>query len=259
MIKLTSLFLICASALCARGISIDVAIGTKNRLDSFKLAINNLNEATNADQLCLYIMDGNSDREPTDFMQNGTWRFRSISLYSDNEVEEIVARPGVWSVIYNYLLKQGSSPYLTYWSDDILLDSSDMLQQAVEILEHVGDCASGYTFGFAEDNTAKRLYRLPNGLYLYAHAVLRRSSFESVGGFDESFAFYYGDSDLTTRLYKEGFKTIVTPHFTVTRLRKQWLNPLARESLAVDRDLFYKKWSQDFINTIRLDSIIECS
>ena len=53
---------------------------------------------------------------------------------------------------------------------------------------------------------------------LGAALAIRRTAFESVGGFDQSFFMYYEEVDLCYRLNKSGWQTHFTPAATVTHI-----------------------------------------
>ncbi|MDR3646846.1 MAG: hypothetical protein P4L22_04885 [Candidatus Babeliales bacterium] len=225
---------------------IDIALGTKNRMDNFKLVIENLNNTYNASDLCLYIMDGNEHTQVSDFLLKNTWHFKSIKIWKDANVEIIRKNPGKWAVIYDFLIRQGSSEFVTYWSDDILLFKPNIFVKAVYRLKSSPDSGVAI-FNFQLNRYAKFGIVLNDiGVISLNFGIMKRQAYIKAGGLDSNFKFFRADNDLTNKIFlKAKYKTIVNNDCKVVCITSQWKNPFSeKKHYKEDMDLFEKKWGK---------------
>lgn len=244
---------------------IDIALATKNRFNLFKKAIFNLNSQINAKEICLFIMDGGESEEVKDFLDSRRWNFNSINLWKDFQVKEVRDNPGQWTTIYNFLFKQGNSPYLSYWSDDILLKEKDSFQIAIKRMQDSKDNPGCSVFPFYSPTHGEDTYLMVSeaGIVMINFGVILRKAFEEVHGLDEKFKFLCADRDLSNRIYIKGYKTIINADRTIFHVdfKKEWRNPLSgglKEWSArrlIQKKLRRDKDFHDLINSGSIDTL----
>lgn len=83
----------------------------------------------------------------------------------------------------------------------------------------------------------------------FAAAIVRRSAFFAVGGFDERYDCYAEDADLCTRLRIAGWKIIYEPRATGIHDESQTTSPMKMKLLMDGNALFDKRWRTYFMNT----------
>lgn len=225
---------------------IDITIGTKNRMPTFKQVIENLNSADNATDLCLYIMDGNDHNQVKTFLNKKKWNFKLIKIWKDSQVDIIKNNPGKWSIIYDFLIKQGKSPFVTYWSDDILLNSKNIFSKAVTRLNE--DIQAGVAiFNFQLNQNQKFGIVLNDiGLISINFGIIKRDAYIKAKGLDSNFKFFRADNDLTNKIYLHAkYKTIINNDCRILCLGSQWKNPYAqKDSYKEDMETFKIKWDK---------------
>lgn len=234
---------------------IDIALGTKNRMNTFKLVIQNLNNAQNATNLCLYIMDGNNHNEVKSFLNTKKWNFKSIRICKDSNVQKLKDNPGRWSVIYDYLIRLGKSPYVTYWSDDILISTPDVFAKAINRLQRHKD-AGVAIFNFKRSPNGKFGIVINQvGLITINFGIIKREAYSKVDGLDHIYKFFRADSDLTNKIYFKGkYKTIINNDCYIQNLNSDWKNPFSQKiHYQDDMDFFDKKWSKYILRNMTLN------
>ncbi len=214
---------------------VDVALGTKNRT-TLLTTLENLASQTIAGQFSLFIMDGNADDRVGEVLKARAWPFARIETFRDAE-----ALPGpvrTWPMIYNYLLARGSSPYLTYWSDDVVIDRVDAFEFATTRLDDREFGAAA----FAKLDPGNPCFHVPVRAFGFSvhFGLIKRKTFEQVGGLDEGYRFWYADDDLSIRLVVSGKRVLPLPQFQVTNSRAEWVNGDA--AFGGDRERFERTW-----------------
>ena len=185
---------------------IDVTMGTLGRKEQFRKAIRSLNEQNNANDLCLYIMDGNIDNEVGEWIAAGRWKFRLVRIVKERQVLASGDR-GLWPKIYNYLMKMGDAPLVTYWSDDIFPDKACMEHGVRGFRDPmVGAVAFAWCDG---DKGKYRIY----GTELHKQVMVnfglfRRTVLKKVNFIDDEYKFYNADQDLSLKIWYAGHKVI---------------------------------------------------
>ena len=225
---------------------IDIALGTKNRMDTFKLVIENLNSADNARNFNLYILDGNVENEVSIFLNKKRWNFKSIKITQDSKIEIIKNNPGRWAIIYDYLIRLGKSPYVTYWSDDILMQTPDIFTKAITRLQKDKDAGIA-VFNFkVTPNGSYGVVLNELGLISLNFGIMKREAYIKADGLDHSFKFFRADNDLTNRIYFYAhYKTIINNDCFIKNLNSAWKNPFAQKKhYKDDIELFEKKWNK---------------
>lgn len=221
---------------------LDIAIGTKNRTESLKRVLFNLNSMSNAKEFAIFIMDGNEGDLVSEFINSYNWNFSNVVLYKDNEVEALRSNPGKWAIIYNFLLKNGGSPYITYWSDDIFLPNIDGIEKSIHYLNSSSSNVSTCLFPHC-GSSYKTIFRHTGyGGFLIEFGIIKREFFEKCGGLDERYDFFFADTDLSNNLYLlQNSKFILSGKAKVYSKKNVWQSSL-KHSCGVDESKFFDKW-----------------
>lgn len=231
-------------------VDIDVALATKNRIDSFKQVVENLNQATVASDIHLYVLDGNSHNEVNAFLSDNKWRFKTVNIWREDDVAELALCRKKWAALYNFLFKKGNSPLMTYWSDDIFIMEPTMLEKVASRLWQADDTVAASLFFYkvpGKDGAIPRVSVSETGLIGIWFGLVKRAAFEKVGGLDENYKFFCADNDLTNKLYYVGnFKTILNTDCIIDhRHIGLWKNEFAIPmSYAADREIYFQRWNK---------------
>ena len=223
---------------------IDVAMGTYKRSQQFQDSIHSLNALNNAEEIKLYIMDGNDDDAVNKFIESNEWRFK-IQIFKEAEKIDKKHR-GKWPVIYNFLMRRGKSPYVTFWSDDIF-PKKNCFEIGLRCFEDVR--VGGVAFAWRDGEGGEYLVY---GTELHKQSMInfgliRRDVMEIIGFFDEQYSFYNADQDISLKIWYKGFKLLKEPSCKVTHYSGKKSDNIYRslEAYAVDSRLFVSKWSYE--------------
>jgi GT2 family glycosyltransferase len=170
----------------------------------------------------------------------------------------------------NRMARNSSGEFLFFLNDDCYMDPG-----AVETMLRVFDDPSVAVVGCKTRYPDGKLYfagsHRPVGAMNFGHiqdhrftgptemefvnfaaAIVRRSAFFSVGGFDERYDCYAEDADLCTRLRIAGWKIIYEPRATGIHDESQTTSPMKLKLLTDGNALFDKRWRTYFLNTTPL-------
>jgi len=223
---------------------IDVALATKNRTQQFKRAITNLNKQTIANKIFLYVLDGNNNNEILNFTKSKNWNFAKIQINQDQQIF-----PGVknlsWPKLYNWIIAQGNSPYITYWSDDIIANNKcfEIACNKLKSNEKYG----AIIFGGYKDSRWEKIGYLTTPLQSIPcinYGLIKRNAF---AGIDETYHFYHADSDLSLKIISKGWTIYIENKCEINHERGEWENPASlKEVQKQDRKHFLNKWANYF-------------
>ncbi|QKE65042.1 glycosyltransferase [Aquipseudomonas campi] len=202
------------------------------------------------------------------------------SLYFDQIVQDsrVTVRryphPFNYSAINNFGVREAKGDYLLFLNDDTETLAPDWLERMLGFaqLDHIG--AVGAKLLFPKSNSIQHcgvlnlaagpghaFYNAPADAPIYfgrnilewnwlaatgACLLVKRSKFEAIGGFDESFPVAYNDIDLCWRLHDHGLKNLVCNaarlihHESVSRGVDDE-DPLKLKRLAQERRRLYQK------------------
>ena len=223
---------------------IDVALATKNRTEQFKSTVINLNEQAVAHKIFLYVLDGNNNNEISDFIKSKQWNFAKIQINQDQQIFPDTKDLN-WPKLYNWIINQGNSPYVTYWSDDIIADK-DCLKLAREKLES-NEKYGAVVFGGYKDSRWEKIGHLTTPLQTIPcinYGLIKRKAFVDI---DDKYQFYHADSDLSLKILSEGWTIYVENKCKIDHKRGEWENPASlEEGQKKDRQRFLGKWANYF-------------
>ena len=75
--------------------------------------------------------------------------------------------------------------------------------------------------------------------------LIKRKVFEKVGGFDDDFDLYYGDSDLCLKTIQAGYQIVYTPYAILLHEGSATINELTQGFFAVENHYrFINKWPE---------------
>lgn len=224
---------------------IDIALCTKGRISFFKNVLFSLNNSLNAENISVFILDGNEDKSIEKFIDsNGEkWRFCSLRVWKDSDIKEVRDNPGSWPIMYNFLFKQGTSPYLSYWSDDVFMVSSDGFSKSVSLLKQSSGEAAIAVFPFYEDGN--RVLYVNFGVYMANYCVIDRKVFEKIDMIDEGYRFYTADGDLSCKIfYDTGGKTILCENEKVFHWKDNYSIRSASDFSKKDNVKYENRWGR---------------
>ena len=205
--------------------ALSVITVTHNRRDSLKRKLGTLKAQTLAPEQFEWIVCLNGDTEGAQTMlQNAETIFGVKTLEFPEQVGSSVAR--------NACVKKASGSVLYFSDDDCLLDEG-VLEAHLETQQARPCVAIGSILFQAESvsvwQPAKVNYWNTNG----ANTSVPKSSFETVGGFDENLQSYGGeDLLLGYRLHQQSLPFAALPEARVTHLGP---NPAAGQDLSKAR------------------------
>ena len=185
-------------------------------------------------------------------------------------------QPFNWSAINNVAAMQSRDDILVFANNDIeaLVDGWDLVLERALAGEKVGAVGArllypdgsyqhaGITFGIAkralsahEGVGADGSAAGPGGRWITRHAVAavtgaflatRRTTFESVGGFEERLAIAYNDLDFCFRIRAAGLEVIYEPALTIlhheSKTRGYNVSPAQIEWDLREQSVFVEKW-----------------
>lgn len=122
----------------------------------------------------------------------------------------------------NWCAKDVPAEYLFFLDNDAWLEDKNYLSIAVEYLETIPECA--IIFGMTWDDIKTDMVlqwsgvygidpylRSPCGTFNGSGCLIRKSAWDEVGGYNETYFAYYLETDLAARLAKKGWHIIYNP------------------------------------------------
>lgn len=208
---------------------LSVIIPTRDKVDLLRSCIDALRETADFSSIELIVVDNGSDEEET----------HSYFAILNEQGVRTLSYPGEFnfSAICNFAARESSGDFLCFLNNDALVITSDSLMNLVErATDHnsgvVGPVIMetptriqefGLAFGFR--GIAGALYSNKEiqsdmispllssdhqvSAISFSCAVVKRSTFEALGGLDENFAVGLNDVDFSYRAKKAGLKNFV--------------------------------------------------
>lgn len=160
----------------------------------------------------------------------------------------------------NRMARHSSGEFLFFLNDDCYMDPGavdTMLAQFDDPSVAVVGCKTRYPNGKLYYAGAHRAHggvnfghiqgnRFTNPTEMefvnFAAAIVRRTAFYAVGGFDERYDCYSEDADICVRLRLSGWKLIYEPRATGIHDESQTTSPMKAQLLAAGNKLFDRRW-----------------
>jgi len=247
---------------------VSILIPTKNNYKMIKRCIDSIEKNTNYSNKEIIIIDNDSDPNYKNY--------KKLKKYYDSLSHDIINYKGNFnfSKMNNLAAKQSSGELLLFLNDDTKILESNWLDELVSIcmqddvgavgpklifsdgtIQHAGmvflKTGAGFHPGMRLKKNTNAYHNALNVMRDYsavtgACLLVKKNIFEKVGGFDDQFDVYYGDSDLCLKIIDTSFRVIYTPF---TELLHEGSNSIhywhAGASFfdVENHQLFIKKWS----------------
>jgi GT2 family glycosyltransferase len=211
--------------------SVSIIIPFKDRLELLRGCLRSLRGGTYRDFEIILVDNGSQERRT----------LRYLERLHDRRRARVLSRPGPFN--FSWLCNQGAAAargdYLLFLNNDVEVLTPDWLECLLRLAQRTDVGAVGATL-FYPDGTVQSAGLFPgmDGRWVHAHArlpheqmpeheldrirvvpavaaaclLMRRDTFDAVGGFDENLAVTYNDVDLCCRLRQRGLLVTVTPH-----------------------------------------------
>jgi hypothetical protein len=188
---------------------IDVALATKGRNSELRLVLRQLKQQTIFDRCQLWIIDGNDGNETLDICQEEMTGFATQCHYFRDKDTN---KPSTWPILYNFLINKGNNPLVSYWSDDIILSTNELLENCVAAIN--GHAAVTIPSRDVNDEDTPSFMHLNEHTLRYPvinYGLIKRDWWQHIGGLDEEFLFYYADVFFATQLATYGQEAVKLP------------------------------------------------
>ena len=161
-------------------------------------------------------MNGNRGEDQVHkFLQgDGKWKFHKIVVINEHEVLPKTSW-GLWPKLYNHLMKMGSNPLVTYWSDDIFPEKNCFKLGAAKFADaDVGAVAFAWRDG---ESKPYRIYGTEmHKQVMINFGLFRRTILQEVNYIDENYKFYNADQDVSLKVWYVGKKVVRCEQAKVT-------------------------------------------
>lgn len=232
-------------------IAVSVVLGTYNRKKFLKHTIENIRKELSflESDSEIIVVDGGSTDGTIEWLagekdiililqhNNGNWRNKEIKRKS-------------WGYFMNLGFKCAKGKYICMISDDAVLvpgsikNACDLIDEKIKDKHSIGGAAF-----YWRDIPGPDQYWV-GGLfgktYLINHGIFVKSALEKIGYIDEeSYSFYYADSDLCLRLNEAGFDLLLSEqsfleHYSHANYQQRKKNALSSGN---DKTIFDEKWN----------------
>jgi|LWDU01.1.fsa_nt_gi GT2 family glycosyltransferase len=209
-------------------LKVSILIPTRNNYKMLKRCIESIEKNTNYSNKEIIIIDNDSEHP-------------QVKKYYDSLSYKIINFKGNFnfSKMNNLAVKQSLGELLLFLNDDTKMLDSNWLDELVGIciqsdvgavgpklifsddtIQHAGivflKTGSGFHPGMRLEKNTDAYHGIVNSIRDYsavtgACLMVKKEIFDKVGGFDDQFDVYYGDSDLCLKIINAGFRVVYTP------------------------------------------------
>jgi GT2 family glycosyltransferase len=242
---------------------VSILIPTRDNYGILKRCIESLEKKTNYTNKEIIIIDNNSNHP-------------KIKDYYDSLSYKIINYKGNFnfSKMNNLAVKESSGDLLLFLNDDTKVLDPNWLDELVSVcmqsdvgavgpklifsdntIQHAGmvflNTGAGFHPGMRLEKNTDTYHNIINVMRDYsavtgACLLVKKDVFTKIGGFDDQFDVYYGDSDLCLKIIESGYRVVYTPF---TELLHEGSNSIqfwhsgASFFDVENHQLFLKKWS----------------
>jgi len=242
---------------------VSILIPTRNNYKILKRCIESIEKKTTYSNKEIIIIDNNSDN-------------LQVKTYYDSLSHKIINFNGNFnfSKMNNLAVKHSSGDLLLFLNDDTKVLDSNWLEELVSIclqddvgavgpklifsddtIQHAGmvflKTGSGFHPGMRLEKNTNSYHNIVNVMHDYsavtgACLLVKKNIFNDIGGFDNQFDVYYGDSDLCLKIIDAGYRVVYTPF---TELLHEGSNTIHFAHAGAtffdveNHQIFIKKWS----------------
>ena len=239
---------------------VSIIIPTKDNLKLLSRCIRSLEYNTDYENLEIIIVNNNSsDPETLSYLES--------LPYDVIDYDEKFN----FSKLNNLAVDKATGDYLLFLNDDVEALEENWLNEMVCLCQQTDVGIVGAKLLY-NDNTIQHagMAHLKNGFYFHPYhklpsnskqnfglinclrecssvtgacMLIRKSLFEKIGRFDNTFDVYYGDSDLCQSAQDHGFKVIFTPYAILRHDGSSKIRTISRVFVPVENHYdFFKKW-----------------
>ena len=253
---------------------VSILIPTRDRVELLRTCVESLQDKTTYPRVEIVIVD-NGSTDPECLMYLDSLLHRGVKVVRD-------ARPFNFSALNNLAAEQAEGEFLCLLNNDIEIVTPDWLQEMLSFaalpgvgavgaklwypdarhgLQHVGVVIGlGGVAGHAHVG-------LPPGQVGYfgraalhhrlvavtaACMLIRKSTYQAVGGMDEAIAVAFNDVDFCLRLHQAGWACILTPYAEMihheSASRGNDLSDAQRARFMAEEQFMHQRWGQRLAN-----------
>ena len=227
--------------------AISVLLGTYNRLDALKLAIESIRNNGFTEPYEIIVVDGGSTDGSIKWLSEQTDIL--LVLQHNRDPEKNNARRRSWGYFMNLGFKIAESPWVLMISDDCLLLPGAMANSLAQVrkLESAGKDIGGVAYYFRNWPMDARYFvqHTIGGMLMVNHGLFSKRALLDVGNVnEEDFSFYKADSDLSLKLWHQGYEIVDCPEAFVEHLvlPSEELRSGNTQSMHNDRVALFEKW-----------------
>lgn len=240
---------------------ISIVLGSYNRLDFLKLAIDSVRNEIEGMDCEIIVIDGGSTDGAMEWLiqqkdiitivqhNSGEWLGKKVNKRS-------------WAYFMNLGFKCAQGKYICMISDDCLIvpgairNGYAVFEEALNSGEKVGAVAFYWRDWPIEIEYEVRL-TLGEKMYVN-HGMYLREALAQVGFVDEdNFKFYFADGDLCLKMWYEGYKCIDAPNSYIEHCAH--VNMLEKKSnisgLDIELEKYKNKWRGIFYDDVNNNSV----
>ena len=239
---------------------VSIIIPTKNNKSLLKRCIESIENNTNYKNFEIIIVDNNTDDDET------------LEYYNSIDYEIIPYKNAFnFSKMNNLGVTKAQGDYILCLNDDTKVIEPNWLTEMVSMckqddvgivgamllhsngtIQHAGAVflKSGSGFHVFENiiENEKGFFNLHNVIRNFsavtgACLLIKKSNFEKVGGYDDSFDLFYGDADLCLKTLNIGLHVIYTPFARLLHEGSSTIKKTSKTFFAIENHFsFIKKW-----------------
>lgn len=241
------------------GGGVSVVLGTYNRLPYLKMAISSIrSELTRlgGDNEIIVVDGGSTDR--TVRWLTAQKDIITIVQHNKGEFNGKPVKPRSWGYFMNLAFRAASGKYVCMLSDDCIVlegaisNARGLLEEKTEKGEKVGAAAFYYRDYLEEDEYKVNL--LFDRVVNINHGLFLNSALHDAGYAEASlYEFYWGDFDLTLKLYHKGYQVIESPDSYVEHFHRLKYHPAYDKTtggniknIERDKETFLERWGSCF-------------
>ena len=240
---------------------VSIIIPTKDKKELLQRCINSIKNNTSYKNLEIIIIDNNSeDLKTIEYLRSLPYQ---ILQYSE---------PFNFSKMNNLAVTKSSGKYLLFLNDDTAALESNWLTEMISICQQNDIGVVGAKLVHSDDTIQhagmvflttgagfhpfQRFPQNSSGYYNFINVIrefsavtgacllTKRNIFDKVGGFDDDFDLYYGDSDLCLKIRDAGFRIVYTPYAKLLHEGSASIRKHGDAFFTVENHYqFIKKWS----------------
>ena len=238
---------------------VTIIIPTRDNIKLLSRCLRSLEYNTNYKNMEIIIVNNNSNEETNSFLNSLPYK-----IINYNERFN-------FSKLNNIASSSSTGEYLLFLNDDVEAIEPNWLKEMISLCQ-LNDVAIVGAKLLYHDNTIQHagMVHMKNGFYFHPYQkhpsnvdknfgiinsirersavtgaclLIKNSIFKEIGGFDEVFDVYYGDSDLCLSAQKLGYKVLYNPYAILRHDGSSKIQTISKVFIPVENHHdFIKKW-----------------